>query len=537
MFPFEKGCRLAGTAVPVFSLKSEGSEGIGDFADIGLLARWAASSGQHIIQILPVNDTTLTRGWADSYPYSSISIFALHPIYLRLSLIGTVEDVARRDAFEAERALLNALEAVDYPRVVALKSAWARELFAQDGAQTCRSEAFRQFESTCAGWLDAYAAFCVERDGDMPADYYKFLQFHLDRQLREAHETANSLGVALKGDIPIGVSRGSIEARTEPYYFNLDMQAGAPPDQFTSEGQNWGFPTYNWDRMAEDGYAWWRRRFEKMADYFDAYRIDHILGFFRIWEIPVPEKSGRKGHFSPALPYSKDEILQFVEPGLLDALFLEDPRRKGYFHPRIDAFETAEGKALEGESRQRFIDLYDDFFYRRHNEFWRREALRKLPALKGCTSMLACAEDLGVVPACVPQVLEELGILSLRIQRWAEDYCYLCVSTTGTHDMLTLRGWWASEHGGEDPAPEICKDFVAGCLAKPTMLSVIPLQDWLATDQAMRVADPFAERINDPADPDNKWRYRMPVPLEELTDNKIFTETIKQLIKNGNRSN
>lgn len=538
MYRFEKGCRLAGTAVPVFSLRSEGSEGIGDFADLKRLAKWAALSGQHIIQILPVNDTTLTRGWDDSYPYSSISVTALNPVYLRLGEVGALKDDERKAAFDAQRQCLNALDAVDYPRVAALKSAWARALYAEGGAECCRSEAFRQFARAQAGWLDAYTGFCVERDGGaMPADYYRWLQFHLDRQLRDAHEYANSLGVALKGDIPIGVSPKSIEVRIEPQYFNLDMQAGAPPDQFSREGQNWGFPTYNWPEMAEDGYAWWKSRLGKMQDYFDAYRIDHILGFFRIWEIPVPEKSGRMGHFNPALPYSREEILNAVEPQLPEALFLEDPRRKGFYHPRVDAFETPQGKALEGAQRQAFIDLYDTFFYRRHNNFWKEEALKKLPVLKDCSSMLSCAEDLGMVPDCVPEVLEKIGILSLRVQRWSKDYKYLCVSTTGTHDTTPLRGWWAGEHGGEDPAPEICLNFVSDCLSTPAMLAIIPLQDWFSTEPSLRVADPAAERINDPADPHNKWRYRMPVTLEKLIENTNFNDKIKTLIHNGKRSN
>lgn len=536
MFRFEKGCRLSGTAVPVFSLRSEGSEGIGDFADLPLMARWAAATSQHVIQILPVNDTILTRGWADSYPYSSVSIFALNPVYLRIGKVGTLKDASLLAGFEQERKRLNALPEIDFPKVVALKSAWARALFAQEGAEVCRSAEFHCFEQSCTPWLDAYAAFCVSRDkGLMPSEYYKYLQFQLDRQLRQAHEEAGALGVALKGDIPIGIAPESVEAKEEPHYFNLDMQAGAPPDQFTSEGQNWGFPTYNWDRMAQDGYSWWKRRFSKMQDYFDAYRIDHVLGFFRIWEIPLPEKSGRLGHFSPALPYSSEELASVLPQSLVSALFLEDPRKKGYFHPRIDAFETAEGKALEGSAREDFIRLYDDFFYRRHDSLWREEALRKLPVLKGCTGMLACAEDLGTVPSCVPQVLEELGILALRVMRWSEDFPYLCVSTTSTHDTLPLRGWWASQHGGEDPSPEICRGFLAECLATKAMLSIIPLQDWFSIEPAFRVEDPAAERINDPADPYNKWRYRMPVTLEELIEHKEFTKTIANLLKNGNR--
>ena len=111
--------------------------------------------------------------------------------------------------------------------------------------------------------------------------------------------------IVLKGDIPIGNQpQTALEAWTEPHYFNLDGQAGAPPDDFSINGQNWGFPTYNWDVMEKDGYRWWMKRFQKMAEYFDAYRIDHILGFFRIWEIPMHAVHGLLGQFDPSLPMS-----------------------------------------------------------------------------------------------------------------------------------------------------------------------------------------------------------------------------------------
>ena len=141
---------------------------------------------------------------------------------------------------------------------------------------------------------------CRPDSADYPhiAIYY-YIQFNLHLQLLAATEHARANGVVLKGDIPIGISRNSVEAWKEPHYFNLNGQAGAPPDDFSVNGQNWGFPTYNWDVMEKDGYAWWMKRFHKMAEYFDAYRIDHILGFFRIWEIPMHAVHGLLGQFRP----------------------------------------------------------------------------------------------------------------------------------------------------------------------------------------------------------------------------------------------
>ncbi len=144
--------------------------------------------------------------------------------------------------------------------------------------------------------------------------FFYFVQFVLDRQMQEAHEHAKAKGVILKGDIPmkgdipIGVNRNGCDVWTEPKYFNLNGQAGAPPDDFSANGQNWGFPTYNWFEMLKDGCQWWNRRFKNMARYFDAYRIDHVLGFFRIWEIPVHSVHGLLGQFAPALAMSREEI-------------------------------------------------------------------------------------------------------------------------------------------------------------------------------------------------------------------------------------
>ena len=151
------------------------------------------------------------------------------------------------------------------------------------------------------------------------ADYphisiYYFIQFHLHLQLLEATNYARANGVVLKGDIPIGISRNSVEAWTEPHYFNLNGQAGAPPDDFSVNGQNWGFPTYNWEVMEQDDYSWWMKRFRKMSEYFDAYRIDHILGFFRIWEIPMHAVHGLLGQFVPSLPMSREEIESYGLP-------------------------------------------------------------------------------------------------------------------------------------------------------------------------------------------------------------------------------
>ena len=578
--------RYAGTAIPVFSLRSRSSAGIGDFADIKRMADWAAATGQAVLQLLPVNDTTSTKTWTDSYPYGGISIMALHPVYLNLQDIGPLRNKETQAAFDAEAAALNALPQLDYERVFALKERYTRAVFAQKGSRTMGSRAFQAFLADNRSWLMPYAAFCVLRDrfgtadfskwkklkkysaagvarfyGEAKSemDYYLFVQYHLDRQLRDAHDYARSKGVALKGDIPIGITPHSVEAWAEPACFNGDEQAGAPPDAFAADGQNWGFPTYDWDEMARDGYAWWKRRFRKMAEYFDAYRIDHVLGFFRIWEIPKPHVSGLMGHFSPALPYTADDLRwrgfnfdenrhahPYTDDDPKEVLFLEDPVQKGRWHPRISAQYTRSYNDLNQGEKDAYNRIYDEFFYTRHTEFWREQALRKLPELIRATNMLTCAEDLGMIPACVPQVLSDLHILSLEVQRMPKDpsqalgrpcnYPYMSVCTTGSHDTSTLRGWWGEEHGGEDCPTETCRWIIAEHLGAPSMLTILPLQDWFSLEPSLRVPDPASERINIPANPKHYWRWRMHVTLEDLLDMQNFNDTVAAMVSRSGRN-
>lgn len=644
-FP-ERRWRGAGTAVPVFSLRSEESFGVGEFLDLKLLVDWAVATNQRVIQVLPINDTTMTGTWEDSYPYNANSTFALHPQFLRLTEAGVEAD----EAFCRLRDELNALPEVDYVRVNDTKRELLRLAFERDGGRTARRQAYKQFLADNAHWLIPYAAFCTLRDEYRTADFSRwgeyarydkeavdaycrrhnrdiafhcFVQYHLHLQLSEVCRYARSRGIVLKGDLPIGISRTSVDAWLYPQLFHLDAQAGAPPDAFSATGQNWGFPTYDWERMSHDDYAWWRARLSKMAEYFDLFRIDHILGFFRIWEIPTHAVHGLLGHFNPALPYSTEELRQqgfdvaqgqYIRPaiddrmldevfgelagevrdtylnegglrpeyatqrqvaeqlagdderrtrlreGLLrildDVLFVEDPRRRGYFHPRIAAHSTFAYQALDEARRRSFDALYDDFFYRRHNRFWKESALHKLPTLLRATGMLACGEDLGMIPDCVPETMRELQILSLDIQRMAKlpgetfanpaRYPYLSVCATSTHDMTPLRAWWEEDRhlteifyhevlgcGGEAPArcePWIVHRILSMHLNAPSMLTILPLQDWLALDGELRRPDPFAERINVPAIPRYYWRYRMHLTLEQLLRQEAFNTSLREMI-------
>ena len=519
---FDKpGFRGAGCAVPVFSLRTKDDFGIGEFCDLRPLVDWAAATGQCVIQLLPINDTTRSGGWEDSYPYSPVSSFALHPLYIRLQELGIKKD-ARFKKLQEE---LNALPELDYPRVFKEKMALLREAFEARGAKDLASSSYKKFYKSNAAWLDEYAAFCARRDGLEP-EYYCWTQYHLDRQLSKEVAYAHGKGVCLKGDLPIGVARDSADAFWHPELFNLDSSAGAPPDFFSADGQNWGFPTYNWEEMAKDDYAWWKARLRKMAEYFDAFRIDHILGFFRIWEIPVEQRSGKMGHFNPALPYAPEEISAAGLP--LEGLFHEDPRNPGKYQPLI----TPSSESLPDWQKERFGAFYNDFFFHRNEDFWRRNAERKLPELLGATGMLACGEDLGMVPDCVPGVMDHEKILSLKMRgfdsnvNWAET----SVCASSSHDMDTLR-----MQCGNDPRPEECRQMLMELLHSPSMLAIFPLQDWLAVDGILRNPCYVGERINRPENPNHHWRYRLHLNLEELAASRDFCAAVASMINDSSR--
>lgn len=652
--------RGAGVAIPVFSLRSEAGCGVGEFADLKAMGDWAASVGMGMIQILPINDTTSSHTWTDSYPYSAISVFALHPLYLRLTEMSYALPDGSSIAREGQR--LNAAKQLDYEAVMAVKWRVTREVFDANHDAILRNKAFLDFLKRNRDWVLDYAIFSMKRDEHDTADfskwgewavydpkkakalaistdaiYYVWLQYELDRQLAEAVEHLHSLGVALKGDLPIGVDRNSVDAWVAPQLFKMDAQTGAPPDAFAEKGQNWGFPTYDWEEMKKDGYAWWRGRFEKLSRYFDAYRIDHILGFFRIWQVPVEHIDGIMGWFDPALPVRLEEFEEreiafdydrFCKPFMLgkdlakrfgefadgvrqdflqdhglgcyglkpefstqrqiadffgklgpgdwankvwlrdalldlvtEVLFLEVEGSFGTeFHPRMSMPDTDSFKALDVELQAKLRDLYVDYFYSRQEGFWEAKALEKLPAMRAASEMLLCGEDLGMVPACVPGVMRELGMLSLEIQRWPKTggsefsdpahAPYMSVVSTGTHDMATLRGWWREDEkvrarfawemfgaafAEKELSPEMAQRILAQHLHSPAMWAVFPLQDLLAMDAGLRSNDVEGERINVPAIIPFYWRWRMEMTVEALAGAADFNGKLRGLVETAGR--
>jgi len=659
----------AGVAVPVFSLRTDKSGGIGELPDIKKLVDWAKLTGLKLVQLLPLNETVATHTWIDTYPYKSISTIALHPVYLNINKIGVLEDENLMIGFAQALAGFNALETVHYDEVHKIKSKFFKLIFDQQKELFLIDPPFLKFFEENKDWLVPYAAFCYLRDKNKTANFrvwsdfqvynsdqiiqlcsadketypdiavHYFIQYHAHKQLLDATEYARENGIVLKGDIPIGISRDSVEAWTHPGLFNLDQQAGAPPDEFADLGQNWGFPTYNWEKMAADNYSWWNKRLKHMSAYFDATRIDHILGFFRIWEIPVNQIQGILGHFRPGLPFTRDEIIdsgiifneeRFTKPYIRDyflrelfgeetdevklkylseyelgkynlkpafdtqrkvwdyfesakkgeeltgketrirdglcaliaeVIFLRDPYHPSLFHPRVAFHDTNSYLNLPAEIRYALDDLYIDFFYHRHEDYWENHALRILPQIMSATDMLICGEDLGMVPDCVSKVMQELGILSLQIQRMPKnpkvefahpaDAPYLSVCSTSTHDMSTLRGWWEEDrthserffrmvmgHKGEFPyfmEPWVAREIVTMHLYSPAMWAIFPIQDLLAMEGRLRWDNTAGERINVPAIAQHYWRYRMHLKLEDLINDKKLNTGLLALITASGR--
>ena len=680
--------KVCGTVIPVFSLRSEESFGIGDIGDLKKLIDWAKKTGQHVIQVLPMNDTTRTHTWRDSYPYSAISIYALHPIYLNIPMLGKLNDKKKIEYYKKKQKKLNAMDFVDYRSVAIRKSAYYRDYYLQEKENILRDNGLKEFIASNKEWLIPYASFTylsaiygtaefskwdryarydralIEKfcqPGNEAYDefsYIFFIQYSLHKQLEEIAQYARKKNVVLKGDIPIGINRESVEAWTEPDFFNMKAQTGAPPDNFSETGQNWSFPTYNWEEMEKDGFEWWKKRFRKMNNYFDSFRIDHILGFFRIWEIPSDYIEGLCGHFRPALPLSEEEIAHYgllfdkrwtipcihlnhiaelfgeraeneincnnktldsdirnnrrlyyfieniidkylkyidsehlmlndfcstqkkikklfdgcedmkslkIRDGLMsianEVLFLEDPYKTNHYHPRISSYKSYVYRELSDDDRIAFDKLYNDFFFLRHNEFWKETALKRLTPLIESTDMLVCGEDLGMIPASVHEVMNKLQIFTLELEHMPKVYgCefadlaklpYHSVCTTSTHDMNPIRAWWKENREKTQQyyndvlrlkgvAPDECtsniaKKIIRNHLRASSMLTIIPLQDWFSVDDKIKRPDENSERINIPANPDNYWCYRMHISLESLLQSEKFNKKLKSLIIKSGR--
>ena len=591
----------AGINIPVFSLRSENGWGSGDFTDIKLLADWASACGMKLIQLLPVNDTNATGSDKDSYPYSAISAFALDPKYINTAMMAHRLSVQISAVEQDTIERLNKLPYTDHSAVMKLKVSFLKKLFQKDRHDFRDDPNWFAFFDIHREWLVPYAVFCTLRDKYGTADhaqwndhafyneaqvqemaapysgdyeavlFWYYVQYHLHLQLKDAADHAHKKGIILKADLPIGVGRHSVDTWMHPELFEMNMQAGAPPDAFSGTGQNWGFPTYNMVKMQEDHFSWFRKRMEQLEFYFDAVRIDHVLGFFRIWSIPMEFEKGTMGRFVPVVALQETDFTdagitfdqkRFCNPftRLNDDDVLLFKAEDGY-HFRINMQQTSSFDQLPGNEKDALIVLYNKYFYESQDAGWETAGRKKLSLLSDCTDMLICAEDLGMVPAFTEELLQSLHILTLRVQQIPNEsdakfndiaagkYC--SVVMPATHDMAPVRLWW--EQHREDVQlffneilrergsaayfcePWICEKIINMHLASPAMWSIFLLQDILAMNGNTRRPVPAEERINDPADNNHVWKYRMHMPLEKLLADEVFNSSVKSRVKGTGR--
>lgn len=657
----ERSWKCAGISIPLFSLRSEHSFGVGDMGDLKRLVDWTSLVGMKVIQLLPLNDTTSMHSWTDSHPYNAISLRALHPHYLDLEQMPELKDKQAQGVFQRQRRELNALEDSDYMAVDRVKTDYINKVYEESGEEVLTSEAFHTFFKANESWLLPYAFFCALRDKFGTAHYedwpqyaiYQqrdlmkntqpdsplyahirktyFVQYLLHTQLLQVSQYAHQKGVALKCDIPVGVYRDSVETWTNPTLFNMEMQMGTPPSRDELMGQNWGFPPM---RDTAEAIVFQHELLLYWQQFFDVARLDHVVSHFRIWEIPRTQLFADMGHYMPALPMSEEEIgrcglafrrelftrpfindhileklfgvhapyvretfllkkayhlydlreeydtqvkvqrffegrndenSQWIRDGLYrliaNVLFLEDPCQPEMYHPRYGVFNAPVFDILTAEEKNAFMTLYNDYFFLRHNDFWRHRASRRFDKLLEDVRMLVCAEDLGLLPDCVQEVLDEQRMLTLEVQRMPKDsevefarlsaYPYRSVATISTHDMAPLRQWWEEFPGRtqryfatmmqkEGRAPKhlpahLAEELIARHLYGPSMMCILSLQDWLAMSADLRRKDPWSERINAPFDPYNQWKYRMHLTLEQLMTAQQYNGKVRQMIERSKR--
>lgn len=548
---------LEGTVAPLFALRTGRSYGIGDLGDAVDFVSWLSSIGHSVYQMLPFYDTTFDYTARDSYPYNAITTYGLHPLYLDVRSLPFYAESEELRTWEMRAEVLNKSDRIQYEEVLQLKyevmDACFVKWWAHGGSD---DEDFCDFWEAEREQLLPYCLFCTLRDalrGKVVAGYpafesamvewidhgtvlgadargevmkHAFRQYYLDKQMRHLRAHAEEVGVMLKGDLPIGVSRDSVDVWQNPDLFHPEVNAGAPPDSFSKTGQNWGFPTYNWERMAEDNYAWWQMRLQSMSRYLHALRIDHVLGFFRIWSIPAEDGDPISGHYVPAIGYPSDDI-RGLEP-----FFVCDA--EGMYHPMLRPEGAGLFSSLTTSEKERLLWLRDSYYYDRNESLWRQTAIGRLSAILSASKMLICAEDLGLLPRSIKEVLSGLELLSLEVLRMPKhaghDFVYpsdvpeLSVMTTSTHDTSSLRAWWYTL--SEEQQTQIASIYhltentpaslIQALRRVPSTMLILPLVDWCTLTGYGDTVVPEDEQINFPEIRHHIWNYRMYGKISDL---------------------
>ena len=533
--------RRLGILVPVFSLRRDGDLGVGDTYAMREMVDWAAEHRIGFLQLLPINETG-----SDNSPYNAISSVALDPLLLDLESIPEVDIEQIRQAAERYQVSEEEEHLVDYEQSNALKwelLAEAFEKFWQSSANDVSS--FEEFCRQEADWLVPYAKFRylmelagTEKWETWPVEYgsadraevffasmdseelrkhlayYEWIQWHAFTQWRELRDYASERDVKLMGDIPIGISYCSADVFFESEWFDLTRAGGSPPetvfkdDAFACQwGQNWGIPLYDWDVLEKDDYTWWRRRIEKLTDVFHIFRIDHILGFYRIYSFPWrPERNQEFVGLT-------EEEAKKITGGPLPKFF-----------PRPD--DTEENKAANLADGDKYLKVI----------------------LEAAGDGEVVGEDLGCVPDYVRPHLERMGIAGFKICHWETQYdgCVVpgdvypeCAFTTyATHDHESIPALWNTlkimldgpDRGGALRGLSLLSEFAGlPCREVEESFPVYgPVVKWALFDRLLKSRADYAalmitdvidstRRINIPGTVGGEnWRYRLPWKLEDM---------------------
>jgi 4-alpha-glucanotransferase len=500
------GRRRAGILIPLFSIPSSASWGIGDISDVEPVTSWLAAAGVGVLQLLPLNEMAPGQ----QSPYSAISAMAIDPIFIRVPDVAEFEALGGEGALSADdRATLARVRSaprVEYRdirrlKVAALRAAFDRFVEAEWRRDTDRARALRSYVSEQAWWIEDYALFRAlhAREGERPWTewsvdlqrrepaaidrtrrelaaqvlFQQYLQWLAGTQWQRARARTN--GLQLFGDLPFMVDGDSADVWARQHQFRLDVSVGAPPDAFSATGQDWGMPLYEWDVMQREDYRWLRERARRSADLFDGYRVDHLVGFYRTYG---KRRDGGEGFFTPP-----DEPSQLAQGERL-----------------MDLFRSAGAEII--------------------------------------------AEDLGIVPDFVRASLARMRLPGYRVFRWERhwhthgqpfrdplEYPAASVATSGTHDTEPLIIWWegASEEerrkiadlpiiqrlaGGAsivdaDYETSVRDVVVEALYASGSDLLLLPIQDVFG----------WRDRVNEPATvSENNWTYRLPWPVDALAD-------------------
>lgn len=502
-----------GLVLPLFSLRSQQSSGIGEFLDLIPMIRWCREIGFDVIQLLPLNDTG-----HDTSPYCAISANALNPIHLSLSNLPYANNPQLAKQLEILQQF-NHTQYVNYPTVMREKEKFLRDYFNLFTTSLLADPNYQSFKNENSYWLQEYALFKTLKiqlqwqswelwppvfkdpspsffnnppsEIQLESEFHQYIQFLCFQQCEQVKKYAQENGVFLKGDIPILINKESADVWRNRQLFMLQVCAGAPPDMYSAEGQKWGFPLYDWGAIASQDYRWWINRLVVASHLYHIYRIDHVVGFFRIWAIPLSRNA-----------------------------------KEGYFYP-----ENPSSWIPHGETIMRMM-------------------------LNNC-NMLPIGEDLGTVPTEVRNSLKSLGICGTKVMRWErywnttrkyiepKDYPPESMTTVSTHDSETLQQWWQNNHEeareyaatmGWEYTPQLSSQQRMAILQAShhsgSLFHINLLQEYLALVPGMSWPNPDDERINLPGViSERNWSYRFRPTIEEITSNtdlKIIMADAKQ---------